>query len=397
MALPPPLLALSSPRIFTGETLLSNHAILINKDVIEKVIPITSLPPEYQPISIKGMITPGFIDLQVNGGGGELFNNNPQITTLRTMVNAHQQFGTHFILPTLITAHDTLIHQALDSVEEAIETKIPGILGIHLEGPMIHPKRRGIHNEKAIHSLSEPLLSRLCQANGRLGHILITLAPERVSPALIQRLTEAQITVFAGHTEATPKELERAKQSGLQGFTHLYNAMAPMESRHPRTVGYALMADELFCTLIHDGYHVDPLMVKLALRLKPKEKRILITDAMATLGMAPNKNTPLQFSLDEQVITLKEGRLVDKNNTLAGAHLSLSQAVINTINLGIPLKEVLQMVTTNPIKALRSNYSHQVSLDNPYKALIGKIAPGYQAAFNEFTGSHFIPISLKTM
>lgn len=391
------LFALLSPTIFTGEELLSHHAILIREGIIEKITPTTSLPPEYQPINIKGMITPGFIDLQVNGGGGVLFNNSPQLDTLKIMASAHLNLGTHFFLPTLITAQDKLIHQALDSVEEARAQKIPGILGIHLEGPMIHPKRRGIHNKEAIHTLPESLLTRLCQANGRFGYILITLAPERVSPTLIQRLTAANITVFAGHTDATPKELEQAKEAGLQGFTHLYNAMAPMESRRPRTVGYALMADELFCTLIHDGYHVDPLMVKLALRLKPKEKRILITDAMATVGMNPNnKNASLQFILDEKVITLKEGRLVDKQGTLAGAHLSLSQAVMNTVNLGIPLEEAIQMVTTNPIKALSSNYSKQVSIDKfSYKTLVGKIAPGYQAAFNELTGSEFTPISLN--
>ncbi|NLD08751.1 MAG: N-acetylglucosamine-6-phosphate deacetylase, partial [Xanthomonadaceae bacterium] len=202
-----------APSLFDGEAFLLEQTLLINRDndLIEAIFDtqnredrktLSTLSPNIPQSTITGILTPGFIDLQVNGGGGILFNDEPTLDGLKTILNAHLSIGTHALLPTLITPTDEVIMQALDAIEAGIKTNLNGLLGIHLEGPMINPLRKGIHKEENIHIPSEAVLTRLIEANGRFGHILITLAPETVPMVLIKRLTDAGITVFAGHTKA---------------------------------------------------------------------------------------------------------------------------------------------------------------------------------------------------
>ena len=374
-----------APSLFDGEAFLLEQTLLINRDndLIEAVFnpknredrkAISTLSPNIPQSTITGILTPGFIDLQVNGGGGILFNDEPTLDGLKTILNAHLSIGTHALLPTLITPTDEVIMQALDAIEAGIKANLNGLLGIHLEGPMINPLRKGIHKEENIHIPSEAVLTRLIEANGRFGHILITLAPETVPMVLIKRLTDAGITVFAGHTKADPDTLNAAKLSGLSGFTHLYNAMPPMESRNPGTLGFAITDETSYASIIHDGYHIDPIMVKLAIEAKPDGKLFLITDAMATTGSDLKK-----FILDGKEIYYNKGRLVDHNGTLAGAHLSLATAVINTHQLGYSLEKSIKMASLYPAMAIQNTH-------------YGKIKKGYRAAFNRYDEGQFFPL-----
>ncbi|WP_018122296.1 N-acetylglucosamine-6-phosphate deacetylase [Wohlfahrtiimonas chitiniclastica] len=292
-----------------------------------------------------GMLIPGFIDLQVNGGGGVLFNNEPTLEGIRTIVNAHRALGTHHMMITLITSDDDTIARALDAVEAAMEEKLPGLLGIHLEGPMINAAKRGIHFEKNIHPLSDELLQSLTQRN--LGKVMITLAPEIVPPSMIQSLTDAGIIVFAGHTHATADEAQSALNHGLKGFTHLFNAMPPMLSREPSILGVALSDQNSYGSIIHDGIHVDPIMVKIAIEAKHPDNIVLVTDAMATLG-----SDLMHFDFNGHTIYREENRLVNHEGKLAGAHIDLYSCIQNTMALNYSFEKSLQMATRNPSTVL---------------------------------------------
>lgn len=332
-----------APSIYDGE-IFHHHSWLNIQD--DHIVDITEEPIFSEQITYtEGALVPGFIDLQVNGGGGILFNNAPTADSIQTIINAHKSLGTHELLITLITSDDQTIYQALDSVESAIENKMTGLLGIHLEGPMINSLKRGIHFDKDIHTLNDQLLKKIQERH--LGKVLITLAPETVAPHIITELTDAGITVFAGHSNANAEEAQLALKAGLKGFTHLFNAMPPMLSRDPSILGVALADRNSWGTIIHDGIHVDPIMVKIAIEAKHPDNMILVTDAMATLG-----SDILSFDFNGHTIYRENNRLVNHEGKLAGAHIDLFQCLKNTINLGYSFELSLPMVTKNPAKAL---------------------------------------------
>src|SRR5690606_3259951 len=217
-----------------------------------------------------------------NGGGGVLFNDAPDIETLRTIGKAHCRFGTTGFLPTLISDEFSVMHQGLQAVSEALAQGLPGILGIHLEGPFLNTARKGVHDASKFRRLDQEALALLTSLDR--GKTLVTLAPELTTPDMIRALTAAGVIVAAGHTAADYETIRQALNAGLSSFTHLFNAMTPMTGREPGVVGAALEDANSWCGLIMDGYHVHPATLKVAIAAKARGKMILVTDAMPTVG-----------------------------------------------------------------------------------------------------------------
>lgn len=371
--------ALVAPSIFDGVILHYSSALLIHNDQIIDLIPQTAIPAEYPLYSLEGTLLPGFIDLQVNGGGGILFNDMPNLQGLKAILKAHRALGTAALLPTLITADDQTILSGLQAVREGIQQELAGLLGIHIEGPMINPKRKGIHKLSNIRILSDEMIEEICRDDTNFTR-LITLAPEMVPLKLIEKLKNAGIIIFAGHTEASPNLLEEAISAGVTGFTHLYNAMPQMESRNPRTTGFAIQSQNTYASIIHDTFHVDPLMVKLAYQSKPKGRLFLVSDAMSSIG-----SRQTEFTLDDQTIYVQDGRLTNSTGTLAGAHVDMSTSVLNSArNLDIPIEEAFAMGTSIPADIIHSSQ-------------YGFLKKGYKAAINQLKDGKIIPVSLKSL
>lgn len=309
------------------------------------------------------LLAPGFIDLQVNGGGGVLFNDAPTVAALRTLMAAHRPLGTTACLPTLISDDADTMRAAMRAVSAAIREGVPGILGIHLEGPHLNPERRGVHDAAEMRDLDGRALELLCSFDA--GPTLVTLAPERVVGESIRQLSDRGIRVFAGHSAATYDQVRAAIDCGLVGFTHLFNAMSPLQSREPGVVGAALDADETFAGIIADGHHVHPATLGIALRAKPAGRVFLVTDAMPTVGAGVRR-----FELCGQTVTATGGRCVTEDGTLAGSDIGMIDAVKYVIRSGlVDLHEALRMAATYPAAAL--------GIADRY----GRIAPGYRANF----------------
>lgn len=370
--------ALLAPSIFDGVILHSDSALLMENGTIVDLTPQSKVPDHYPQYALEGTLLPGFIDLQVNGGGGILFNDQPTILGLQKILNAHQSLGTAALLPTLITADDQTLLAGLQAVEEGIKQDMEGLLGIHIEGPMINPKRKGIHKLENIRTLNEAIIEEICQKKAFTR--LITLAPEMVPLQLIERLSNAGVIIFAGHTEASPSRLNEAVAAGVKGFTHLYNAMPQMASRNPQTTGYAIQSKETYASIIHDTYHVDPLMVKLAYQSKPQGTLFLVSDAMSSIG-----SDQTSFTLDDQTIYVKEGRLTNIEGTLSGAHIDMATSALNSAELlDISLEEALAMGTSIPAKIIQSNQ-------------YGYFKKGYKAVINQLKSGKIMPVSLKNL
>jgi N-acetylglucosamine-6-phosphate deacetylase len=288
------------------------------------------------------LLLPGFIDVQVNGGGGLLFNDAPSVATLRGIAAAHRRYGSTGLLPTLISDRRETMFAALAAVDEAIAQGVPGILGIHLEGPFLSPARSGIHDAQW---LRQPDLDDLSAIAARhRGVVMLTLAPEQVQLQTIRQLSDAGVIVLAGHTHADYATIRAALDAGLRGFTHLYNAMTPLGSREPGVVGAALDDPASWCGLIVDGQHVHPASLRVAIAAKPRGKCVLVTDAMPPVGA----DQP-SFVLNGETITVVDGVCQNAAGTLAGSALDMASAVRNTVQLlGLPLEEAARMASAYP-------------------------------------------------
>jgi N-acetylglucosamine-6-phosphate deacetylase len=354
-------LALTGARVFDGTRLADGVAVVINETTIESVVAETDIAEGIARRQIEGVIAPGFIDIQVNGGGGVLFNETPTIDGIATIAAAHRQFGTTGLLPTFISDTSEQMRAAVEAVRGALLADIPGVLGIHLEGPWLNPARKGVHDARFFRDISDDDIA-LITAPG-LGRVLVTLAPERVSPRTIARLVEAGVTVSAGHTEADAAVLVAARGAGLSGFTHLFNAMPPLTGRAPGPVGTALSDPDAWCGLIVDLVHVDPVSLRAAIAARGFDRMILVSDAMPTVGADAE-----HFELHGQRILRSDDRLVAENGTLAGAHLDMASAVRNAVTgLGLPLEAALHMASRAPAEFLGLGDQ------------LGRIAPGYRA------------------
>jgi len=355
--------ALINGRILLESGWATDRAVLIDGERIAAIVGLDEVAQDCATYDLAGgLLMPGFIDVQVNGGGGILFNDACSLAELDSLARAHRAYGTTGLMPTLISDDLEVIAAALELTAQAIAAGVPGILGIHVEGPFLSPDRRGVHDVSKFRALDEPAFALLTSL--RLGKALVTLAPEMTTPAMIRRLTDAGIVVSAGHTNATHADIAAALKAGVRGFTHLFNAMSPLTSREPGTVGAALEDIHAWCGLILDGHHVHPVTLRLALRCKPANRFMLVTDAMPTVGM--NVDT---FMLQGRTITVRDGMCLDEAGTLAGSNLNMAAAVKNAVEmLEIDLARAVRMASEYPAAFL--------GLDGE----LGKIAVGYRAS-----------------
>lgn len=353
--------ALIPERLFDGERLRDGVAALIADGAIVDVIPAGALPADVIETPLPGLLAPGFMDVQVNGGGGALLNEAPTVNAVTTIARAHRRFGTTGLLPTVITDRPEITRAAVEAVRAAIAMGTPGVLGVHVEGPFINPARKGVHDPAFMRAPDADDLA-LLTGNG-LGAALVTLAPEVVSDEAIARLAAAGVRVAAGHTEASAERLAEARALGLSGYTHLFNAMPPLQGRAPGPVGAALSERDTFCGVIVDLHHVAQESLKAAILAKGRDRVALVTDAMSTVG------TDLDgFTLQGRRILRGGGRLTTEDGVLAGSDLDMATAVRNAVHaLRIPLEDALVMASLTPARWL--------GLDHR----IGRIAPGYRA------------------
>lgn len=355
--------ALVNGRLLMDQHIVSGQAVLLSGTRIEALVaPKDSRCREATVVDLGGqLLLPGFIDVQVNGGGGVLFNDEPSPESIRAIGAAHRRFGTTGFLPTLISDDLDTIERAIAAVQTALDAGMPGVLGIHIEGPFLNAARRGVHDAKHLRVLDSSLVTLL--GGLRAGRTILTLAPEMTSPQIIAKLAAAGILVSAGHSEASFAVTTAAIAQGLRGFTHLFNAMARIEPRDPGIVGAALYDENTWCGIIVDGHHVDPIMLKLALRCKRHDRFMLVTDAMPAVG-----STDPTFVLQGRTIRVVDGICRDENGTLAGTALDMAAAVRNAVSLlGLGVAEAARMASEYPAEFL--GLGHE----------LGRIAPGYRA------------------
>lgn len=294
-----------------------------------------------------GWLMPGFVDTQVNGGGGVLFNDTPTVEGIAAIGAAHRPFGTTAFLPTLISDTPDVIALALDAVDAAILAGVPGVLGIHIEGPVISPARKGIHDPTRFQDLDDELLALLTRP--RLGRVMVTLAPERVTAAQIATLTAAGVLISIGHSDADHATASAGMAAGITGVTHLFNAMSPLVHRAPGVVGAVLDDQAVYCGIIVDGFHVDDAVLRIALRARPHDRFMLVSDAMPCVGAAEKS-----FVLQGREIHVENGRCVGADGTLAGSDLDMAGAVRNTVDrLGVAPEIAAAMAATYPAAFLR--------------------------------------------
>lgn len=341
---------LLAQRLFDGENYHKDKVIVIDDGIISRFDDdINNFTNK-----VNGLVVPGFIDLQVNGGGGVLFNTTPTLAGVKSIMAAHASFGTTAMLPTLITDTISVMAKAADAIADAIANDEPGIMGIHFEGPHLSVAKKGAHSECFIRDISDEEWQILERKD--IGKVLVTLAPETVSPKDIQRMVAAGIYVSIGHTNANYQQAQSAVGAGATGFTHLFNAMSTIQGREPGVTGCALLNDNTFCGLIVDGHHVDYVSCQLALKTKPQGKVFLVTDAMPPVGTEAKS-----FAFFDRQVYLEEGKLTASTGELAGSVLDMATAVKNAHqHLKLPLEEALRMGSIYPANYIQAEQYGQL-------------------------------------
>jgi len=355
--------AITGAKVFDGETIRERLAVIVEGRWIRGVVEQSKLPEGITQQKLGGgLLAPGFIDIQVNGGGGVLFNAEPSPDGIRKIAQAHRRFGTTGLLPTVITDAPEVISQALAAVKVAREEGLASVLGIHVEGPFIDPRRKGAHDARFIRKMTEADHAELSSAE--CGAVMVTLAPNCVAEAMIAQLARAGIIVSLGHSEASAAQAQRALAAGARSFTHLFNAMSQMEGRRPGMVGAALADRNSYCSIIADGHHVEEASLKAALAAKSKDRMVLITDAMSSAAGGPS-----QFQLQGRPVRRAGGRLELGDGTLAGSNLTMDEAVRHCVKkLNVPLEVSLHMASTTPASLIGRDRE------------LGRIATGYLAS-----------------
>jgi N-acetylglucosamine-6-phosphate deacetylase len=359
--------AIDAALIFDGDSYLENHSVVIRGERIERILPTPLRDAKLPATSLQqGVLAPGFIDLQVNGGGGLMLNNAPSSEAVAKIAQAHRGCGTTALLPTVMSDSQEVVRSAADAVREAQRLGHPGVLGLHIEGPFFEPRRRGAHRAEHIRKLTTEDVDWLCSI-GDL-RLMLTLAPEHCQPADLSRLRDSGLLLCGGHTEASYAQINAAADSGLVGITHLYNAMSQITPREPGTVGAALENDELWVAIIADGHHVHPANIRSAFRAKPRGRMVLVSDAMATVGAVQDS-----FELYGEAVAAQAGRLVNADGVLAGSAIGLIDAVKFAVECaGIDQADCLRMASRYP--------AHILGLGDT----LGCIAPGFRADLVHF-------------
>jgi N-acetylglucosamine-6-phosphate deacetylase len=348
--------AFCNAMIFDGFVEHNRHALLVDDAMVLGIVPDHDIPTGAERIVLDGgLIAPGFVDLQVNGGGGVLFNNDLSVEGIRTICKAHRRFGTTALLPTLITDRWDKTLLAIRTVEMALARGVEGCIGLHLEGPFLEPSRKGAHEPNLMRAAT--LADVAAIAASTIRPLLITLATEQATPAVINAFHMAGITVSIGHSDATVEAARAAADAGASMVTHLFNAMSPLTHRAPGLVGAALDDGRLWCGLIADGHHVAPEAIRIALRAKQGPARIvLVTDAMSTIG-----TDITNFTLNGREVTRAGGKLTLADGTLAGCDLDMITAVrFMSETIGLDRHEALRMASLYPAQAIgiASRYGH---------------------------------------
>ena len=354
--------ALTNANVLTDDGFRPDLAVLVEDGKVVALLPESGLPAGVTRRDLGGgHLLPGYIDVQVNGGGGVLFNNAPTVEALRSIVAGHRRFGSTGLMPTLISDDVETMRLAVAAVRQAIAAGVPGVLGIHLEGPYIAPERKGTHNADTFRVPDAAEIEMATALDN--GVTLITLAPEQVPADTIRAMVARGAKVAAGHTAASYEQARAGLDAGISGFTHLYNAMTPLQGREPGVVGAALEDPHSWCGVIVDGVHVHPASLRVALAAKPRGKVVLVTDAMPMVG----SDDP-SFNLYGETIVAKDGVVRNAAGSLAGSALDMASAVRNTVQmLGLPLEEAARMASTYPAQFLGLGDR------------LGRIAPGYRA------------------
>ena len=358
-------------RLFDGEKVFEGRDVVLTGGVVADIIASSDANASGCELHDLGgnLLAPGLIDLQVNGGGGVLFNEAPTVASLRAMAAAHRSFGTTAFLPTLITDSDAVMDEAIAAVADAIRERVPGIIGIHLEGPHLNPRYKGVHDAGRMRDFDAESMARVTSLSE--GRTLLTVAPEMVPIEIISQLKEQSIVVFGGHSAATYEETRHALDAGLTGFTHLFNAMSPLHSREPGMVGAALEDKNSYVGIIADGYHVHPATFCITVAAKQTGRTVLVTDAMPTVG-----SDIKTFDLFGVTIRAEGGRCVTADGTLAGSDIGLITAVKNARRFaGIDQFEALRMASAYAADAI--GMADQM----------GYIRPGYRANLIELDAS----------
>jgi N-acetylglucosamine-6-phosphate deacetylase len=344
------LTAYSGARIFDGADWHHDAVLIARGDTIEAIADPVAIPADARKVELGGgMLVPGFVDLQVNGGGGVMLNDRQDVDTIRTICAAHAPFGTTALLPTLITDTQEVTDAAVDAGAEAVRQRVPGFLGLHLEGPHLSVARKGAHDPALIRTMSDADEAALIAAHRKVPYLLTTVAPESVTPERIARLTADGIVVSLGHSDTTYASAAAAAIAGASMVTHLFNAMSQIGNREAGLAGAAIDTGTLHAGLIADGIHVDPATIRIALRAKNGPANIfLVTDAMATIGTDMKS-----FTLNGRLIKREGGSLRLADGTLAGADLDMISAVrFMREKIGLPLEEALRMASLYPARAM---------------------------------------------
>ena len=357
------VVALVNARVLGDDGLMDGRCVLLEGERILDVV--AESDPRCQSAERRDLggklLLPGFIDSQVNGGGGVLFNDAPSVDAIRAIGAAHRRFGTTGFLPTLISDDLDVVARAIAAVQGAIEAGVPGVLGIHIEGPFLNVARKGVHDPAKLRELEPSAVGLLTSLHG--GRTLVTLAPEMTTPEIIAALVKAGVVVSAGHTNATYAEISVALRHGLTGFTHLFNAMSQLTGREPGVVGAALDDRNSWCGIIVDGEHADPVVLRIALRCKPHDRFMLVTDAMPGVG-----TNSTSFNLQGRRITVTGLVCVDEDGRLAGSNIDMASCVRNAMKLlHLSLPEAVRMASRNPAEFL--GLAHE----------LGHIRAGYRA------------------
>jgi N-acetylglucosamine-6-phosphate deacetylase len=355
--------ALTAARLHDGTALREGHAVLVEGADVLDVLPRGKVPDDVPLTDLgSGTLVPGFVDLQVNGGGGVLLNERPDADGVRAIAAAHRAFGTTALLPTVITDAPEVMRAAAEGVRRARQEGVPGVIGLHVEGPFIDLSRKGAHPPGRIRALSEEDLAWL--ASLACGAVLLTLSPALVPPGTVRQLVDAGIVVSLGHSDATEEQVRAALDAGASGFTHLFNAMSQLGHRTPGMVGAALADRSSFVGLIADGHHVADTALRVALAAKPHDRIVLVSDAMP-----PAAGGPDVFHLQGRPATRSGGSLRLADGTLAGSVLTMDEALRYVVHrLGVSLEQAVPMTGLNPARWIGQEARH------------GRLAPGAAAS-----------------
>ena len=362
--------AIIARRLFDGEEWHRDHAVLFSNGIITELRPASQLPVDAEVVATVDLLAPGFIDLQVNGGGGVLLNDGPSVDAIARICAAHARFGTTGLLPTLITDTPAITKATLEAGRAAVAAKVPGFIGLHLEGPHLSVARKGAHDPNLIRPMRQPDLDLMLAHAGEFETLLTTVAPENATREQVRALSDAGVVVSLGHSDTTYAVAVDYARSGARMVTHLFNAMSPFGHREPGVVGAALDDGGLHAGLIADGFHVAIASMAVALRAKAGPARIfLVTDAMSTIG------TNLDgFTLNGRQIHRRDGRLTLEDGTLAGADIDMLSSVrFVHERIGLPLEEALRMASLYPAQAIGASHRR------------GALKPGLVADFVALT------------